>query len=114
MIVGACFLFPQVIGFGILVDVVAAMQSLPEGRRKLVRDCIPQHGAPGRNQSRSLFAYIGSDQNRFFFSLQLTNFLRGNIMCRNAEGSGLSRESLLKEVPTYELAVEHDTALAPI
>lgn len=107
MIVGTWILLLQVIRYGFQGDFVASRQRLPENRAKSIRRCepldpstVPQDG----------IGYTLDDNLDFYFFHDLPVILKGAVICRAVGGFGPSRETLLRDVPTYTLKSIQETS----
>ena len=88
---------------------MAKLQELPNDRLQVVKECKPHLLLAGRGRLDTDAAYLGTNFLLGFFMAEVRHLLDGTIVCRDSEGSGPIRESVLRNVPLYNLKLEQDT-----
>lgn len=109
LIVGVWILLLQVIGICFRGEIVASIQSLPSDRLTTIEKCEPFAQKADGTTARQPVGYTDINLLPVFVGAQLPRFLRGMPICKDVRGLDFIRESLLRNVPTYQLNSGQDT-----
>lgn len=111
MVVGIWILFVQIIKISFQGEILASMQALPEERVKSIRKCKKfSFTAEYADRPKGDFGYTLGKTPSNFFRFELTAILRGHVICKQSRSFGSLRETLMSNIPMYDLKSTTDVS----